>query len=152
MTALLKKSSPLLISLSSAWLTRGGATALVLAGMLPGVAVLAGRGALGAWEGIEVSAETAAGPGDGAGAGLVLALGLQLVWAAPWLERLGASPRRARGATLLLGAALALGLIGPRFLKSSDSNRSSSRSRRFEFDEDEYDYAGYGLGGSDVGR
>ena len=57
-----------------------------------------------------------------------------------------------RQPALVFGAALALGLIGARFLKSSDSNRSSSRSRRFEFDEDEYDYAGYGLGGSDVGR
>jgi hypothetical protein len=53
-----------------------------------------------------------------------------------------------RQPALVFGAALALGLIGARFLKSSDSNRS----RRFEFEEDEYDYAGYGLGGSDVGR
>jgi hypothetical protein len=53
-----------------------------------------------------------------------------------------------RQPALVFGAALAIGLIGARFLKSSDSNRS----RRFEFDEDEYDYAGHGLGGSDVRR
>ncbi|HKV09357.1 MAG TPA: PAS domain-containing sensor histidine kinase [Thermoanaerobaculia bacterium] len=90
------------------WLTRGSITALVLAGTLPGAALLAGRGALAAWDGIALSAEGTAGAGHGAEAGLVLALGLQLAWAAPWLERLGTSRRRARGAALLLGAALAL--------------------------------------------
>ncbi|HSK78957.1 MAG TPA: PAS domain S-box protein [Thermoanaerobaculia bacterium] len=91
-----------------AWLTRGGVTALVLAGTLPGVALLAGHDALAAWDGVVHLAERTAPPEAGAGAGLVLALGLQLVWAEPWLERLGASLRRGRGAVLLLGAALAL--------------------------------------------
>ena len=53
-----------------------------------------------------------------------------------------------RQPTLVFGAALAIGLIGARFLKSSDSNRS----RRFEFNEKEYDDAGHGLGGYDVRR
>lgn len=53
-----------------------------------------------------------------------------------------------RQPALIFGAALALGLIGARFLKSSDSNRS----RRYDFDEDQSEYSGYGLGGSDVGR
>ncbi|HEX6861910.1 MAG TPA: PAS domain S-box protein [Thermoanaerobaculia bacterium] len=96
------------------WLTRGGVTSLVLAGTLPGAALLAGRGALAAWDGIALSARGTAGAGHGAETGLVLALGLQLAWAAPWLERLGASPRRARGGALLLGAALAFaGALAP---------------------------------------
>jgi hypothetical protein len=72
-----------------------------------------------------------------------------------------------RQPALVFGTALAIGLIGARFLKSSDANRyrgssdanryrgssDADRYRRFDFEPDEYDEdAGYGLGGSDVGR
>jgi hypothetical protein len=87
-----------------------------------------------------------------------------------------------RQPALVFGTALAIGLIGARFLKSSDANRS----RRFRYDEEDYDetggygtsgyqgtggyarggyegtsgysgggseeFGGYGAGGSDVGR
>jgi hypothetical protein len=87
-----------------------------------------------------------------------------------------------RQPALVFGTALAIGLIGARFLKSSDANRS----RRFRHDEEDYDetggygtsgyqgtggyarggyegtsgysgggseeFGGYGAGGSDVGR
>ena len=50
-----------------------------------------------------------------------------------------------RQPALVFGAALAIGILGARFLKSSDS----SRSRRFKSGQDEYEE--YGFGGSDVG-
>jgi len=49
-----------------------------------------------------------------------------------------------RQPALVFGTALAIGLIGARFLKSSDANRS----RRFRFEEEDYEgTGGYGTGG-----
>ena len=58
-----------------------------------------------------------------------------------------------RQPALVFGAALAIGLIGARFLKSSDSSRRRFGSERDEYSgQSEYDeYAGYGgIGGPDV--
>lgn len=69
-----------------------------------------------------------------------------------------------RQPALVFGAAFALGIVGARFLKSSERSREVGGSRRFAYDYDEYDdeYGGYeriqpggdpaGLGSEDVPR
>ncbi len=99
----------------AAWRTRGGATALLLAGILPLAGLLSARHSMIAW-----MAESSLAPGAVTASWLVTRLlpaaGLQLAWLDPWVSRrlggtTGERNLRAAG-LLLLSTAAALAMVG----------------------------------------
>ncbi len=86
---------------------------LAALGRLPSIGTF---GHLGTMGGLAASLQVHAPPGRVA-LELLLPIGAGALWAAWWLQRPPCTPRRARGASLLLGALGLLGLLGPRALE-----------------------------------